>query len=72
MNISHHNCLWCNCQRHLPTDKSDGAMAWGRDVQNLKRSDATDEESWEHCGGDKQHLPSGFWESASLGMVYRS
>jgi hypothetical protein len=48
MNISHHNCLWCNCQQHLPTDKNDVAMAWGWDVQNLKRSDAT-AESWKQA-----------------------
>lgn len=45
MNISHHNCLWCNCQQHLPTDMSDVALACGWDVNNLKRSDDVGEES---------------------------
>lgn len=72
MNISHHNCLWCNCQQHLPTDMSDVAMFCGWDMKNLKRSDDIGEESWKQSGRDKEHPPSGFWESASLGMVYRS
>lgn len=36
MNISHHNCLWCNCQQHLPTDMSDVATLCGWDMKTWK------------------------------------
>lgn len=58
-------------QQHLPTGMSDVAMAWGWN-ENLKRRDDVVRRARAELGTIKRCLPSGFWESASLGMVYKS